>query len=170
MDIINSDTINIRQNLLLTPTCHGIYTLNSSNLVIDSNKVFGGITYAINVLSYPEIKAEDDYVKKISALAPRQNVATTNVVISNNFMSQNRYGIAVSDTSNLNVNNNVFIQRFSDAVARKFWTNNSILLQNVTGLTWTNNIYKEAFTQEINGDNSQSLTIVPFPQTGGVTL
>ncbi len=170
MDIINSDTMNISQNLLLTPTCHGVYVLNSNNVTIDSNQIFGGITYAINLLSNPEFEAQDEYVHKLAASLPARPLGATNIVVSNNFMSQNRYGIAATDITNLNVFNNVFIQRFSDAVSRQFWTNNSILLQNVTGLLWTNNIYKEAFTQDINGDNSQSMTIVPFPQTGGIVL
>jgi hypothetical protein len=170
MDIINSNTMNISQNLLLTPTCHGIYILNSNNVLINGNQVFGGITYAINLLSNPEVSEKDEYVTKLFTSLPIKKLAASNIVISNNFMSQNRYGIAATDISNLTVNNNVFIQRFSDAASRQFWTNNHILLQNVTGLTWTNNLYKEAFTQDIGGDNSQSLKIVPFPQTGGVSL
>ena len=70
----------------------------------------------------------------------------------------------------MNVTNNYFSQRFEDAASRKFWTDNTNLLINVTNLTWTHNFYKEAFTQEEGGDNSKSLNFIAFPQTGGISL
>lgn len=176
MDIIDSSSINIRDNLLLTPTCHGIYVLNSHNLLIDSNRIFGGITYAMNIYTYAEtpsnenIKTDNDYIKVLLSTYKLKNTISNNITITNNFMSQNRYGIAASDVDGLVVSNNYFIQRFTDSDSRKFWTDNSNLLKNVTNLTWSNNLYKEAYTQAISGDNSQSNKFVVFPQTGGVVL
>jgi len=170
IDVIDSDTVTISNNLLLTPTCHGIYVMNSDNLTIDSNQVFGGITYAMNIYSFPETAVGDEYITQLMSNHTFKNSISTNVTITNNFMSQNRYGIAASDVNTLTVQNNYFIQRFTDNASRKFWTNNNILLKNVTNLTWGNNLYKEAFSQDINGDNSKSFQIVTFPQSGGVSI
>lgn len=174
MDIIGSKNILINKNLLLTPTCHGIYVLSSDAVTIDNNLIFGGITYAMNVLSVPELLRDegkvDQYVAQLITDLKINALASDNITISNNYMSQNRYGVAVSDVSHLTVQNNIFIQRFSDNTSRKFWTDNSILLKNITTLIWTNNLYKEAFTQAIDGSNAKSFTLVPFPQTGGVVL
>jgi len=170
IDVIDSTNTSIRNNTLLTPTCHGIYVLNSHGLLIDSNRVMGGITYAMNIYSNPETARMDEYLKPIVAKRHIRNFLSNNVTITNNFMAQNRYGIAVSDTDRLVVKNNTFVQRFSDNQARVFWTDNNTLLNNVTNLTWSGNRYKEAFTQDIMGDNSKSLAIVNFPTSGGVSL
>jgi parallel beta-helix repeat protein len=176
MDIIDSSNINISNNILLTPTCHGIYVLNSHNLLIDSNRIFGGITYAMNIYTYAEtptndnMKADTDYIKALLSTYKLKNTISNDITITNNFMSQNRYGVAASDVDGLVVSNNYFIQRFTDNDSRKFWTDNSNLLKNVTHLTWTNNLYKEAYTQSMSGDNSNSNKFVVFPQIGGVTL
>lgn len=170
IDIIDSDQATISKNLLLTPTCHGIYILNSHNVTIDSNRVYGGITYAITLLTYPEVLPPKYYLAKALAHYKMKNSLSSNISVTNNFMSQNRFGLAATDVNGLAVSNNIFIQRFADAASRKFWTDNKVLLSNVTGLTWTNNTYKEAFTQSATGDNSQSFHFVPFPITGGVVL
>lgn len=170
MDIIDSNNITILGNQLLTPTCHGIYVLNSSNLLIDSNRISGGITYAMTILTYPEVSTMSQYVNELVTKHKMKNNVSTNVTITNNYMSQNRYGIAASDVNGLNVKNNTFIQWFDDVASRKFWTNNNVLLQNVSNLNWTSNIYKEAFTQVNGGDNSNGRKFVTFPETGGVSL
>ena len=171
IDVIDSNNITISKNLLFTPTCHGIYIMSSHDVVIDSNRISGGITYAMNVLSFPErLDADDLYLTKIAANYKMKNTLSSNIKITNNYMSQNRFGVAASDTDGLTVKNNIFIQRFEDAEARKFWTDNSILLQNITGLVWINNLYKEAYSQAINGDNSHSSSFVVFPQTGGIVF
>ena len=170
IDVIDSDHVTIAKNLLLTPTCHGIYILNSRNLTIDSNRIYGGITYAITLLSYPEVTPPNPYFKELLAGYKMKNTLSGNISITNNFMSQNRFGIAATDVDGLVVDNNVFIQKFTDAATRKFWTDNKVLLNNVTNLTWTNNVYKEAFSQSVPGDNSLSFQFVPFPITGGVVL
>jgi parallel beta-helix repeat protein len=175
IDIIDSSNISITKNLLFTPTCHGIYVLNSLDITIDGNRITGGITYAMNVLSNPETISKDDaylttIIHSYTANHPLKNTMSNRITISNNYMAQNRYGIAVSDIDHLTIKNNYFIQRFTDNESRKFWTNNNVLLQNVTNLSWVGNLYKEAYTQEINGDNSKSSKFVNFPQTGGVVL
>lgn len=170
IDVIDSNDIIIRKNFIYTPTCRGIYLFNSRNITVDQNKIFGGITYAMNIVSFPETVTSDNQIAEIIKNHPMKNLTSANITITNNFMSQNRYGIAANDTDQLTVNNNIFIQRFDDNDARKFWTDNSVLLKNITNLIWTNNIYKEAYTQEDGGDNSKSEQFVIFPQTGGVSL
>jgi len=170
IDLIDSNNILVSKNLLLTPTCHGIYVFNSSNVVLDSNRVNGGITYAMSIITYPEKLKTDDEIMPLVLKHTFKNVISQNITITNNFMSQNRYGIAATDVNGLDVENNIFIQRFEDVDARKFWTNNNILLQNVSQLTWVNNMYKEAFTQEVNGDNTKTDILIPFPKTGGISL
>lgn len=168
IDLLNSSDITVSDNQLLTPTCHGIYIINSHDVSIDSNKISGGITYAINVYTYPEASVPS-YLSALMSVR-KSNLISNHVSITNNYMAQNRYGVAASDVDNLVVSNNYFIQRFTTDEARQFWTNNDILLKNVTNLTWTNNLYKEAFTQEIDGDNTRTKQFVPFPVSGGVKL
>ncbi len=170
IDIIDSDQAIISRNLLLTPTCHGIYVLNSHHVTVDSNRIYGGITYAMTFLTYPEVLPPNYYLSKTLASYKMKHLLSSNIVVTNNFMSQNRFGLAATDVDGLNVDNNIFIQRFTDANTRKFWTNNAVLLSNVSNVSWTNNIYKEAFTQSTTGDNSQAFHFVPFPMTGGVVL
>ena len=43
IDVIDSNNITISKNLLFTPTCHGIYIMSSHDVVIDSNRISGGI-------------------------------------------------------------------------------------------------------------------------------
>lgn len=171
MDIINSKGVLVHRNVVFTPTCHGVYVFSSEDVEITDNSITGGITYAMSLLSHIATidQDKDGYIFKIIDAKNLLPITTKNIRINNNVMSQNRYGIAARDTDNLVVNKNYFSQRFKDAVARKFWTDNSILMINVTNVTWTNNIYKEAFTQENGGDNSMT-QFVPFPATGGVVL
>lgn len=168
IDLINSSNILVQNNQLLTPTCHGIYMINNHNITIDNNKISGGITHAINVYTYPET-TEVAYLGGLTSVR-KTNGVSSNITITNNYMAQNRYGVAASDVDYLTVSNNYFVQRFITDEARKFWTNNDVLLKNVTHLVWTNNLYKEAFTQEIDGDNSRTKYFVIFPKSGGVTL
>ena len=175
MDIIDSNNVLIKKNLLTNPTCHGIYILNSHDLQIDDNRIDGGITYAVNIESIPAALtasaiANNAYLQKIVANYKVNHIISDKITISNNYISQNRYGIAATDVDALTVQNNYFIQRFNQDSSRQFWTNNSILFNQVTNLNWTNNFYKEAYTQDINGDNSRSNQFVPFPSTGGVSL
>ncbi len=170
IDVIDSDTVTISQNRLITPTCHGIYVLNSQNVVVDSNYVTGGITYAMTVLSNPETLDPMEYISKIIGSYKIKNGLSNNITITNNYMAQNRYGIAATEINTLNVQNNTFVQRFTDQASRTFWTDNNILIKDVTGLVWTNNLYKEAYTQDIDGNNTKSNAFVPFPVSGGVTL
>ncbi len=161
IDIIDSSNIEIRENVLFTPTCHGIYVINSRNLEIDENTITGGITHAMNIYTYPEtVDKIDDYIVTLASTHKFKNLQSKNIRVTENYMSQNRYGLAVSDMDDLIVKGNYFSQRFKDAEQRKFWTNNDILLKNVTNLIWIDNIYKEAFTQDIDGDNSIALKFV----------
>lgn len=173
IDIIDSENIKVTKNVVFTPTSQGIAVVLSRDLVIDSNTISGGITYAINLLSNEGIKNSSPYLANVISGLQKQGLkhrVTNDITISRNFMSQNRYGIAATNVDNLTVTGNYFSQRFNSIAERKFWTDNSILLRNVTALLWQDNFYKEAFTQENGGDNSLTENIVPFPATGGITL
>ncbi len=170
MDIIDSDNVTLSKNQLYTPTCHGIYILNSRGVVIDQNYITGGITYAMTVLTNPETLDPLEYVSKIVGNYKMKHRSANNITITNNYMAQNRYGIAATEVDKLTVKDNIFVQRFKDQTSRTFWTDNNILLKDVTTLTWTNNLYKEAFSQKIDGNNSQSAHFVTFPSSGGVIL
>lgn len=169
IDIIDSDNILVRGNLLYTTSCHGINILNCSNLIIDGNRISAGYTYGVNILKFPA-KLEHAYLTKILVDHRMSHTTNTNITISNNYLSQNRFGLAARSVDGLIVTDNYFIQRFTDNTARKFWTDNINLLINVSNLTWTGNLYKEAYSQDVSGDNSKSKFFVPFPQTGGVSL
>jgi len=170
IDVIDSNNILVSKNILLTPSCHGVYVYNSSNVVLDQNRITGGITYGVNVLSFPEKASKFDSVSHLVSKHKMKHTASSNITISNNVMSQNRYGVAATDVNGLTVSGNIFIQRFEDHDTRQFWTNNNILILRTTNVTWSNNQYKEGYTQEMNGDNSKSSQIIPFPATGGVSL
>lgn len=167
IDIVDSDTVSITENVIFTPTCHGIYVIAGHHLLIDGNSITGGITYAMNIISDLRPLSKDAYALKM--IKKRLVDNSSDIIISNNFMGQNRYGIQADGVNNLTIINNYFTQRFLDAVTRKFWTDNNLLLQNITNLIWMDNFYKEAFTQENGGDNSNTQFVI-FPQSGGVVI
>jgi parallel beta-helix repeat protein len=171
IDVIYSDNVLVNDNYIFTPTCHAIYVIGSRNVTLDGNRISGGITHAVNVYAYPETTPGlDSYVKSLAGFVKNHSTLSNNITIINNIMSQNRYGVSVSDVDTINVANNIFIQRFVDNASRKFWTDNNVLLVNVSNVSWNNNSYQEAFSQDPNGDNSHSHGLVPFPATGGVSF
>jgi hypothetical protein len=172
IDLIGAEEVTVAKNNLFTPTSVGIAIVLSRNILLDSNIITGGITYGINIYTNSDMADSNKFAGRILArLNKKLILQSTNesITIRNNALGQNRYGIAATDVSNLVVVNNYFTQRFDDAASRKFWTDNNILLKNVIGLVWQDNLYKEAFTQVNGGDNSMT-QIVPFPASGGVVL
>jgi len=173
IDIIDSDDIDISNNIIFTPTSESIAIVLSDHVTIDGNTITGGVTYAINMISNSVFLHKPSNLANLLAWLKKhgpKHANTSNIKITNNFMSQNRYGIAANNVDHLTVTDNYFSQRFEDASSRMFWTDNHNLLRNVTALTWANNYYKEAFTQVNSGDNSLTDNIVPYPATGGVVL
>lgn len=148
IDVVNSDHINLFQNYIASDSCYSIVISGSKNIIIHQNKILGGITYAIY-------------------LTPALN---TNVTVTNNYFLQNRYGLAGKSIDGLIVKNNLFVQRFRDNASRQFWTNNDLLFRDTANLTWQNNFYKEAYSQDMNGNNKQASKLVEFPLHGGVVL
>lgn len=172
VNLVNADNVTVSKNVIFTPTSEGISMISSNNVIVDGNTVTGGITYGIRIFGVAELKNVNNNLARIVAKLGHKAMkyqTTTNVTISNNFLGQNRYGFAAVDADTLTVTGNFFTQRFDTAAARQFWTDNTNLLKNVTSLTWTDNVYKEAFTQVNGGDNSDT-QFVTFPQTGGVVL
>jgi hypothetical protein len=172
VDVINSDDVTISGNTIYTPTSEGIGIALSDNVVIDNNVITGGNAYGIYIYSNNELRNGKNSIGQIYHKLDKKLLKfamTSHITISNNFLSQNRYAIAGSNINTLSATGNYFSQRFPTATARQFWTDNNILLKNVTSLTWTNNFYKEAFTQ-VNGEDNGNVDFIPFPESGGVVL
>ncbi len=171
IDIINSDTAIVEDNIISSSSNYGIFIMGSQHLFIENNKLTDGLSYGIFIQTpAPIIQSKNKYLTQLlgkykMAILPNQDIS-----ITDNYFEQNRYGLAGEVVQDLTVDNNIFIQRFNDSAARQHWTDNNVLLASASNLTWTNNSYKEAFTQDNEGDNTQALNIVPFPATGGVIL
>ena len=171
IDVVSSDSVTISDNIIASDAGYGISIMGGQNIFIDNNKITDGSSYAIFIHA-PALSSLKSH-KYLSQLVGKEKITgagNTNIVITNNYLAQNRYGLAGKMIDKLIVTNNTFIQRFTDSSIRQFWTNNDILLPSATNLTWSNNIYKEAFTQEVPGDNKSALRFVVFPEHGGVFL
>jgi parallel beta-helix repeat protein len=148
IDIVNSNDVYASNNFISSSAGYGIFIKNVKNIVIDKNKISDGASYGIYI--------------------DQSELINENIKITNNYIAQNKYGLAGKMINGLYVLNNIFIQSFDNATNRQFWTDNQNLLITVNKLTWINNYYKEAFTQDIAGDNTQALQFVTFPKQGGV--
>lgn len=173
IDILSSDGIVISDNTFESGSCVEIAAGDSQNILIDGNKMMDGLTYAIAIGTeegMKDVKTKKSFLSQMRHKYKSNLLALSNITITNNYISQNRYGLTAAGVDHFIVQNNLFIQRFMDDKTRKFWTDNAILLSGITNLTWTNNFYKEAYSQINGDDNTKSKQVVPFPQTGGVTL
>ncbi len=169
IDVINSKQLNIADNIIASSASYGIFVMGGQKLFITENQITDGKSYGIYIQTPSLAAIKKSYLA--SALKKElKPVDNSNIVINNNYIEQNRYGLAGGVVNQLIVTDNVFIQRFQDNSTRQYWTNNDVLLPLATDFTWLNNFYKEAFTQEVPGDNSNTLQFVPFPKTGGVFL
>ena len=169
IDLVNSNDMNVSDNIISSSVNYGIHILGSSNLIIRNNKISDGQSYGILIENPATFKNAKLLAtgKDAKVSAPPANSIIT---IKGNYIAQNRYGLSADNADTVTVIGNVFIQRFPDPGSRSYWTNNSNLLNNVTNLIWAHNYYKEAFTQDISGINDLTKQFVPFPADGGVTL
>lgn len=170
IDVFNSNDITIDGNFIESASSTGIVIIGSQNILIDNNRINDGLSYAIALETTAGYTTRNKYLSQLLRKYKVKTIGNSNITITNNSISQNRFGLSAEDGDNLIVKNNIFIQKFSDSATRQFWTNNDILLAEATNITWIDNLYKEAFTQENQGDNSQSLLFVSFPAHGGVIL
>jgi parallel beta-helix repeat protein len=171
IDLVNSNDIDIKDNIIETGGNFGIYVMGSQNLTIDNNRITDGQSYGIFIQT--ALQSTVNKKKYLSQLTAGRKLSATNndnITITNNYIAQNRYGLAGEVVNNLIVKNNTFVQKFDDNSSRLYWTNNDNLLPSVSNLTWENNFYKEAFTQEVPGDNTLAHQFVTFPAHGGVSL
>ncbi len=173
VDIIDSDNVLLNKNYISFGSCYSVVILRSRNILIDNNRIIGGITHAIYITS--TIGLTDSFNTPFIVLDYEDNkkpetYQNKNITITNNYFGQNRFGIAAINVNNLYVKGNVFIQRFTNNNSRQFWTNTDNLFNDVINLTWENNIYKEAFVQSIKESNNISLKYVSYPSRGGVIL
>lgn len=172
IDLIDSEDILLNENYLASGSCYSIVILRGKNISLLSNMVIGGITYAIYIsgtgmdAGHPKLGS---YLMNYLA-APNTPNINLNIKLVNNYLAQNRYGLAASDVIGLMVEDNIFIQKFLNDKNRIFWTNNEVLLRNVTQLTWLKNRYKEAYPQDSVDDGKRSSHFAVFPPSGGVKL
>ena len=170
-DLVDSEGVTIAHNLISSSAGNGISITGGNNIIIDDNKIMDGKSYAITI-NTPTLDTlhQDRYLVQLTHNMNHPLKPNNNIVITNNYFAQNKYGLTGGVINSLLVTNNVFIQRFTDTSIRQFWTNNDNLLPDVANLAWTDNLYKEAFTQDITGDNKPSLQFVSFPAHGGVFI
>lgn len=171
IDVINANGVTIADNIVASSSGYGLYILGGANVLIDNNKITDGKSYAIFIDTPVDMSIKKHaYLAKMLGKRKMSFEPNQNISITSNYISLNRYGLAGGIIDGLNVTNNMFIQRFNTAAMRQFWTNNDVLLAQATNLDWTKNLYKEAFTQEVPGNNTNALQFVPFPAHGGVVL
>lgn len=173
IDIIDSDHIILNKNYIASGSCYSIIVLRGKDITISHNKIVGGITYAISINSSMGFSdPHNGYLLKIIGDQPRKKFIDNNqnIRVVNNYIAQNRYGLTAANVDGLVAENNIFIQSFSTNASRQFWTNNDVLLQNVKSITWTGNLYKEAFSQQNSECGGKSCHFVEFPLAGGVNL
>ncbi len=172
-DIIDSNNIIFNNNFISFGSCYSMVVLRSQDIFIDNNRIIGGITHAIYITS--NISLYDAFHTPFMILAYEDNnnaetYKNKNISITNNYFGQNRFGIAAINVDHLYVKGNIFIQKFMNNSSRQFWTNTDNLFQDVINLDWENNIYKEAFVQNITENNINGLKYVLYPSRGGVIL
>lgn len=173
IDVIDSYNITLKNNLIFSGSCYSIIILRSNRILIDNNKIIGGITYAILIKTLIGLKDlhGQHLLKLMGSEQTSSGAINKDIRITNNYLSQNRYGLTAANVDGLIVENNIFIQRFLSNAARKFWTDNHVLFQGVSNIVWRHNLYKEAFSQDpIDDGNHNSFKFVVFPLYGGVDL
>lgn len=170
IDVVNAINLNISDNKIFSSSSYGITVRGTQNLLIDSNNIMDGLSYAIYFIKPLMMNLKKDHYLWQMYDSQHQIKQNENIVISNNNILKNRFGIAGDTIISLTVANNFFVQAFLDNAARKFWTNNDNLLKNIPNFLWEENIYKESFSQDNAGDNSKSMKVVTFPAHGGVVI
>jgi hypothetical protein len=177
IDVTDSSNTNISNNYIGDGSCYAILIVRCENLNIHNNRIVGDITYAVYInssLSLATINGKylsllnDQFRHPIRLYSG--TITNFNISVTDNYLAQNRYGLAVQHTQGLNVKNNVFIQYFSTAEARRFWTNNNILITDTTDIIWQNNLYKEAYSQVNGVNNPLAQKFFVFPEQGGVII
>lgn len=168
-DIVNSSNIRLNNNIIASSTGPGIHVMGGKDITMTRNKITDcmGFGIAIEAVTPLTIK-KNAYLVNAGITFGDSSHKNHRITITRNYISQNRFGLTAEGVSDLTVTNNAFLQKFEDNVTRKFWTNNEHLLSDVTDLVWTGNVYKEAYTQVVPGDNELAKQFVVFPATGGV--
>ena len=169
IDVVDSESILIKENLIADDSCYGMQIFAGKNVVIDHNMMINGITYAISLAPLNN-SITDPFLIKLNRTHPWHHERNENIRITHNYLSQNRFAMRGNAIDGLTIKNNLFSQKFQDAYARKFWTNNDQLFSDVSYFKWEENFYREAFAQDIKDDNALALHIVDYPQHGGVVL
>ena len=173
IDILDSNNITFSENQIYSSSCYSIFVLRSQDIILQANSVIGGKTYAIYIA--PTIGTGGMYSLHLKRLVDdeiQDNKVYKNnrILIIANYLAQNRYGLAATNVNDLEVSGNVFVQHFANDSQRKFWTNNDVLLSDTAAVTWNNNLYKEAFPQNMSAPADPALKFVAFPLHGGASI
>lgn len=171
IDVVDSSGLFISDNVIASSANYGVLIMGGQDITIVNNKISDGLSFGIYIQTPSSYEIRKN--KCLSQLLAKRKMNfnfNNNIVIIHNYIEQNRFGLAAGFVNILTVRNNFFIQKFSDSAQRKFWTNNDILLSSAFNVDWVDNLYKEAFTQEVPGDNSLAIKFVEFPAHGGVIL
>lgn len=169
LQLIASDNLVVSGNIIASGAGDGILIAGSQNVSLDSNKITDGASFAIRIQAVTALRGGlAQAVKGFLTHHRNRLAANSNITVTNNYLAQNRYGLIARAVDTLTVRENVFIQKFGSNQARRQWTNNDLLLTETTGLTWADNSYKEAFSQEVPGDNQLASQFVSYPEHGGV--
>lgn len=119
-------------------------------MIVKNNRILDGDNFVISISGLPSFSSGD-------------------IEIIGNYFALNHYGITGYEFASVLVKKNIFIQKFSDSATRKYWTDtNNTLNDPYNEVTWEDNVYKEAFSQEVPGDNTNALQFVVYPKNGVV--
>lgn len=171
VDILNSENIKLEHNFIASGSCYLVLIVRGKNILVSHNVIVGGITYGVFITDSLVSDGKDWLYEMIqnTGYVPQGN--NQNITIQNNYFSQNRYGLAARNVLGLEVHDNIFIQKFTNELRRKFWTNTDFHLKYIKDLQWKNNYYKEAYSQqELNNNDPKSSKLVSYPAGGGVIL
>ncbi len=171
IDLFDSNNISIYKNNIFSGSCYSMVVLLSKNILIDSNNIVGGVTYAVYVSTFVDFRGADrEFIANAFADYQPTNISNENIIVTNNYLAQNRFGLTANKVDGLTVKNNIFVQHFQDRNARRFWTNNDNLVQSTTNIVWEDNLYKEAYAQNMVDPNLYAIKWVTFPLHGGIIL
>ena len=91
VDILNSDHITLTQNYISSDSCYSMVIASSKNILIDHNKITGGITYAVYIV--PSMSLLDyyyeNYLSELIGEAVFKYDVNTNIIVTHNYFSQN---------------------------------------------------------------------------------
>ena len=117
IDLIATDEVTLAHNNIFSGSCYSIIIIKSKNITIDGNRIINGITYAIAIMS--SLGITDPHQVHLKNLLQNTNINLTtlndnqHIQITNNYLSQNRYGVSAKNVEGLMVKKNIFYSALS---------------------------------------------------------